>query len=584
MKHLLRITVALSILFGLSACKAEIDCDDGYRLEGKRCVLIDDQQLTYTISFVLPEELDPIADVIVDKGDTLTLPFIEVGDDYTWYTDAEMTTEFDPATEIHQDRTLYLDVDFTYFTVLIVDPDDVVEEISIDVIIGQTVSLPEVNTEYEYAWYTDSSYETEFDPETPINRDTTLHLRLVKTYTVSIVDPDGVVIEDKVTADAFQPVTLPVVFTLYDYEWYTDDTYETVFNPETIIDQNMTLYVRVIYPVYTITFVVPNDMDPIDPITVLLGETIPLPTIDTNREYGWYTNTNYTFEYNNSIPVTQDLTLYFYQESETVNITYIINGNVEAIVEYIPGNLIDIYTPFVLEGFEFDGWYLEETQDTKFYDLYVPQENITLYGTMIYPELEGTFTSIQDVLEASLGEDPFISVEGIVYYSELSSVYITDGINFVEVALPSSIDNTIVVGDRIQCIGYFHNVFNIKYMNIVEYTIIEHNQELPYTTQEMTFTEFTETALGSNDLVNAVIEITDVLHVENEPILTAYFGPLEDGSTITFYTAYADQQDMIEGRDGQTVTITFIYTGYRDSNGVIHYGAVPITVEEIQGL
>lgn len=105
------------------------------------------------------------------------------------------------------------------------------------------------------------------------------------------------------------PTDLDVVFD----GWYTDNTYTTLYDFDTLITQDTTIHAKWKMR-WTVTFELHDHGEPIAAQKVEDGkfadEPTP-PTADGYEFHGWYTNTNYAQEYHfTTTPVTQDITLH----------------------------------------------------------------------------------------------------------------------------------------------------------------------------------------------------------------------------------------------------------------------------------
>ena len=128
-----------------------------------------------------------------------------------------------------------------------------VEYASISVVSGYTVAAPNFNLEgYELlGWYGDANFSTEFDFSSEITTDTTVYIKLRKyeQYKVDFVYNLGEADVEITSVILYEgnKVSKPSNPTLVGYkfiDWYTNADYEALFNFNTEINEDTTIYAK----------------------------------------------------------------------------------------------------------------------------------------------------------------------------------------------------------------------------------------------------------------------------------------------------------------------------------------------------
>ena len=133
---------------------------------------------------------------------------------------------------------------------------------------------------------------------------------------------------------------------------------------------------------FTVSFETFFDID-LDPISVVAGSTITLPTI--SKEHltfiGWYLDDNFEFEFDPDSIITGDITLYALWLINKYEISFDTNGGT-------PLSTLSIFYTWVIEPFEettkeghtFNGWYLDSDLSMPFNLINMPPYDFTLYA------------------------------------------------------------------------------------------------------------------------------------------------------------------------------------------------------------
>jgi len=124
------------------------------------------------------------------------------------------------------------------------------------------------------------------------------------------------------------------------------------------------------------------------------GSTATRPTNPTRSGYvfgGWYSDSEFTVEYNFSMPVTSNVTLFV---KWVYTVTFVSNGgNTVTTQGIIPGNTATRPTNPTRSGHVFDNWY-SDSELTTVYDFSIPvTSNISIYAKWIIQTYTVTFVS-----------------------------------------------------------------------------------------------------------------------------------------------------------------------------------------------
>ena len=179
----------------------------------------------------------------------LTAPTVEGYTFDGWYADAAHTTEFDFSTPITGDTTIYAkwtanDYYVSFFTEHGYPPT------SQNVKYNGTATNPGELTEDGYTfigWYTDDTYDTEFDFTQPIKSNTPVYAKwTAKDYEVSFITEHGNAPTSQ-NVPYNEPATDPGELTAEGYTfigWYADEAHKTKFDFSTPITGDTKVYAK----------------------------------------------------------------------------------------------------------------------------------------------------------------------------------------------------------------------------------------------------------------------------------------------------------------------------------------------------
>ena len=359
---------------------------------------------TYTITF---EENggSEVEDITGEYGNVITLPIPTYSDETYeldgWYTSPtfEEDTKFESTTIPGENITVYAKWDLKEYKVTWNNADGT-EIYSENVTYG---TLPEYDTEtygIPTKEQTDAAIAYEFigwDKEIAnVTEDVTYTAQfkeIIPEYNITYYFNNSYPIYDLVP----ETYTYGVETTIPAYEeagyefggWYTSGTFEEDTKIEKISSTtygDITLYAKMTAKQYTLTFE-ENGGSEVENITQGYETDIELPIPTYSDEHymfeGWYTSP--TFEegtkFESLIMPGEDMTLYAKWTQQQYTIEFNSNGGseVESITDVYGATVTKPVDP-TLEGYEFGGWYIDETLETPFEFTTMPDEDITVYA------------------------------------------------------------------------------------------------------------------------------------------------------------------------------------------------------------
>ena len=225
-----------------------------------------------------------------------------------------------------------------------------------------------------------------FDFNTPITADITLYPKwTVNSYTVSFVSNGGSTVVDQTVnygSKATSPVPTKAGSTLVG--WYSDVDLTVVFDFNTAITANTTLYAKWSLNSYTVSFNSTGG-SAVDPQSVVYNNSATRPVSPVRAGYSfinWYTDLNLTTVFDFTTKITADTVLY----AKWANtLSYDGNGGTGAVpapsTHTQPDTVALPSTPgdLVRTGFTFIGWNTDRSANTKL-DTVVVSGPTTVYA------------------------------------------------------------------------------------------------------------------------------------------------------------------------------------------------------------
>ena len=165
--------------------------------------------------------------------------------------------------------------------------------------------------------------------------------------------------------------------------WYFEDTFDTIFDLETMPAYDITIYAWFEINTYTISFDT-GSAENIESLDVVYNDIIPslpVPTLEGHSFDGWYIDADYENTFNLETMPAKDFTLYASFERNTYTITFETNTD-ETIssIDILFEDAIPALPSLTKTGHTFIGWYLETTFETPFDLEMMPAKDLTLYA------------------------------------------------------------------------------------------------------------------------------------------------------------------------------------------------------------
>ena len=203
----------------------------------------------YTVSFNTFSE-STIESKTVKYNTTIKAPTAPTKEGYTfdgWYSDENFVNKFNFNTPITANTTLYAKWNALQFNVTFnTNGGNTINPLVVDY--NTVLNSLEVPTKEGYTfegWYTNSSLTSKYN-NTPITVNITLYAKWkINEYTVSF-NVNGNITTQKVNYN--EKVTKPADPSITNGNfagWYIDNTYNTLFNFDTLITANITLYAKI---------------------------------------------------------------------------------------------------------------------------------------------------------------------------------------------------------------------------------------------------------------------------------------------------------------------------------------------------
>ena len=236
----------------------------------------------------------------------------------------------------------------------------------------KTVSRPKDPTYEKHrflGWYEDEKCEKEFNFNTPITEDITLHAGWIETFKVTFVDEFNT--HEKVTVDkgsTIKNLPKPTALNKEFGGWYEDSSYteSKKWTDNSVVIKDTTLYAKWTdkeAEKYTVTFNSHGGTSVEQEIVEENGTvTKPAdPTYEKHRFLGWFTDEECEKEFDFNTPITKDITLHAGWVRVYV-ITFEDEFNTHEKVTVDEGDLLTSLPHPTKDGKAFLGWYIGDTK------------------------------------------------------------------------------------------------------------------------------------------------------------------------------------------------------------------------------
>ncbi|MGE7694313.1 InlB B-repeat-containing protein [Lysinibacillus sp. NPDC094177] len=322
----------------------------------------------YTVSFEVYGG-SAVTSQTINHGEKVSKPVAPTKEDHTffnWYLENTFNTLYDyENTTIIKNTTIFAKWTPNEYKVSFDSKggSSVAEQ---NVKYNETAKLPTPPTKEGYTfvgWYADPSDNTAYDFERIIKSNVTLYAKWVeKEYNVTFDVNDGSTINSEKVKYG-NKVTKPTNPTKAGYKfagWYTDREFQNLFDFNSNINADTTLYAKWIPNKYKVSFNVDGGSD-VESQTINHGEKVAKPVAPTKEGYtldGWYVN-NTLFNFADTA-ITQDTTILAKWKPNKNKISFDSNGGADVpdvITNY--DTIIEAPNAPTKEGYTFGGWYKE---------------------------------------------------------------------------------------------------------------------------------------------------------------------------------------------------------------------------------
>ncbi len=275
-----------------------------------------------------------------------------------------------------------------YHNILITDTNNNLDTFNVN---DQFLNLNEpIRTGYVFqGWYISSDFSTDAVTQVELSNlaDIDLYAKWDKSEFTINFDSLGGTPVDNLTAEYQTVISKPADPSRLGYSfdgWYLDSNYMTEYEFNLMGSQNIVLYAKWIINTYTINFD-SNGGTSVNSITELYQNSIFEPEDPTKENYdfdGWFTDENFTLRYGFLEMGYENITLYAKWIPHEFTITFVTNNNqnIDQIVAGYQTIIEEPETP-VKQGYDFNGWYLDQEFLQQYEFDTMENQNITLYAS-----------------------------------------------------------------------------------------------------------------------------------------------------------------------------------------------------------
>lgn len=362
------------------------------------------------------------------KGSLYTKPENPIKEGYTfkgWSISKDTYQEFNFSNKIEKDTTLYAFFDINQYSIAFYSNNSLyhVESVSYNQLVNKP-NDPIVAGKQFKGWSTHETNYQEFDFKTSIKKDMNLYA-FFDTGKLTIEFYLNDTLYTSKIVDYNQTITKPDDPVLSGYQlegWYLESTFKTKFNFNTPIKENLKLYANMIdatAPMVSVTYHIDGQTTTrqIEAGTILAKPQNPVKEGYTFK--GWSTSSSSYINYTFTNPVASALDLYAFFEINQYTISFSSQGSIinSQKVPYL-GTVTPPSAP-VLDGYQFEGWYIDNdfkeefdftTKITSSFTLYAKLSPIQKYTvTFIVQENIYQTQVIQENLSATMPTNPAIT-------------------------------------------------------------------------------------------------------------------------------------------------------------------------------
>lgn len=242
-------------------------------------------------------------------------------------------------------------------------------------------------------WYKDPECTIPWDFNDKVTDDVEIYPKWEKiTHQVTFNSNSGSAVGTQAVGDG-ETVTRPSDPTRTGFTfggWYTDTGCTAIYDFSTPVVSGFTLYAKWTQNIYTVSFNTMNGTFTSDSnyttnsTTITHGGTIAKPSDPTYEGHtfnGWFTDSNFSNQYNFNNPISQNLTLYAKWTQITYTVTFNTgSGSFVANQTVTHKNTATKPTDPTCTGYTFGGWYTNSNYTTAYNFSTQVTGNITLYA------------------------------------------------------------------------------------------------------------------------------------------------------------------------------------------------------------
>jgi uncharacterized repeat protein (TIGR02543 family) len=346
---------------------------------------------TYTVTFMDGDRvLSGLIRNAIPHGTAVNRPETDPSKDGyifgDWYSNSGLTTLFSFSTPITDNTIVYAKFNIKTYTVTFMDGDTVLAELTRSSvphgsIVNRPATDPTKDGYFFVNWYDNEELsEPPYDFDTLVICDFTLYVKwTLNAYTVTFMDGDKVLsgfTRNNIPHGSTmgRPATDPTKDGYTFDDWYSDPELTDVYDFDTPVTDNTTVYAKFNIKTYTVTFM--------DGGTVLSGftrdniphgSTVGRPATDPAKDghtfYDWYSNSGLTTLFSFSTPITNNTTVYAKFNIRTYTVTFMDGDAVLSALTQIVvhGSTISRPSDPTKDGyFIFDDWYTDSVLVTSF--------------------------------------------------------------------------------------------------------------------------------------------------------------------------------------------------------------------------
>lgn len=331
-----------------------------------------------------------VKDETIDHGDTVTKPADPEKEGYTfkgWYSDEQLETEYDFSTQVKAVKTLYGKWELNEYDVTF-DVDGGTAVSAQSILHNEKAAEPSAPTKTGYTfegWYSDDAFETGFNFDTAIKKDTVIYANwTINKYDVTFNTDGGTAVNaqsieyNKKTAEPDAPTKTGYTFA----GWYDDAN--TEFSFDQLITGDTVVYAKWTINEYDVTFHV-NGGTAVGKQSIEFNKQADEPTAPEKTGYtfkGWYSDAEGESEFSFDTKITADTAVYAKWAPIPYTVTFESNTDTEVDPATVPyDSKITEPADLTKTGYTFAGWFQNEAlTDEWTFDEDTMTGNITLYA------------------------------------------------------------------------------------------------------------------------------------------------------------------------------------------------------------